>query len=86
MPLLNLDINQCPHKFYEPNAFKGTHKCDQRSSYVRQFINFYLNYFLLFIVQQIQNNCIKYSYKTKLNQIEVFSVFGISINFLQTII
>lgn len=33
MPLLNLDINQCPQKFYEPNAFKGTHKCDQRSSY-----------------------------------------------------
>lgn len=35
MPLLSLDINQCPHKFYEPNAYKGTHKCDQRSSYVR---------------------------------------------------
>lgn len=38
MPLLNLDINQCPHKFYEPNAFKGTHKCDQRSSYVLQYL------------------------------------------------
>lgn len=49
MPLLNLDINQCPQKFYEPNAFKGTHKCDQRSSYVRQ----YLFYLLTFIFSSI---------------------------------
>lgn len=48
MPLFNLDINQCPHKFYDPNAFKGTHKCDQRSSYV-------CNFYLKCIAQQIQN-------------------------------
>lgn len=34
MDLLQLDINQCPDEFYEPNAFKNTHKCDEKSSYV----------------------------------------------------
>jgi hypothetical protein len=34
MKLLQLDINQCPDKFYVPNAFKDTHKCDKRTSYV----------------------------------------------------
>jgi hypothetical protein len=34
MRLLELDINQCPDKFYVPNAFKDTHKCDKRTSYV----------------------------------------------------
>lgn len=33
MDLLKLDINQCPDKYYTPNAFKGTHKCDKRTSY-----------------------------------------------------
>lgn len=33
MDLLTLDINQCPGKFYSPNAFKGTHKCDKKTSY-----------------------------------------------------
>ncbi|XP_017776061.1 PREDICTED: uncharacterized protein LOC108562276 [Nicrophorus vespilloides] len=31
--LLKLDINQCPDQYYVPNAFKGTHKCDEKSSY-----------------------------------------------------
>jgi hypothetical protein len=34
MDLLKLDINQCPDKYYIPNAFKDTHKCDERNSYV----------------------------------------------------
>lgn len=34
MDLLKLDINQCPDKYYVPNAFKDTNKCDQRTSYV----------------------------------------------------
>lgn len=33
MDLLSLDINQCPDKFYVPNAFKGTDKCDRQTSY-----------------------------------------------------
>lgn len=34
MDLVQLDINQCPSKYYTPNAFKNTHKCDKRTSYV----------------------------------------------------
>ncbi|XP_017885340.1 uncharacterized protein LOC108628125 [Ceratina calcarata] len=33
MDLLQLDINQCDDVFYAPNAFKGTHKCDRKTSY-----------------------------------------------------
>uniref|UniRef100_A0A1Y1KQJ4 GPR158/179 extracellular domain-containing protein n=1 Tax=Photinus pyralis TaxID=7054 RepID=A0A1Y1KQJ4_PHOPY len=33
MDLTKLDINQCPDKAYVPNAFKGTNKCDKKSSY-----------------------------------------------------
>ncbi|XP_012263569.2 uncharacterized protein LOC105690392 [Athalia rosae] len=33
MDLLQLDINQCDDRFYVPNAFKGTHKCDKKTSY-----------------------------------------------------
>ncbi|XP_076766742.1 uncharacterized protein LOC143433330 [Xylocopa sonorina] len=33
MDLLQLDINQCDDAFYVPNAFKGTHKCDKKTSY-----------------------------------------------------
>lgn len=33
MDLLQLDINQCPDKYYVPNAFKDTHKCDRKTSY-----------------------------------------------------
>ncbi|EEB13934.1 conserved hypothetical protein [Pediculus humanus corporis] len=33
MDLLQLDINQCPSKYSTPNAFKETHKCDQKTSY-----------------------------------------------------
>lgn len=32
--MLQMDINQCPDKYYVPNAFKNTHKCDPQSSYV----------------------------------------------------
>ncbi|CAD6209215.1 GSCOCG00003785001-RA-CDS [Cotesia congregata] len=33
MNLMDMDINQCDDKFYVPNAFKGTHKCDRKTSY-----------------------------------------------------
>ncbi|KAJ8959523.1 hypothetical protein NQ314_006260 [Rhamnusium bicolor] len=33
MDLLKLDINQCPDHYYIANAFKDTHKCDQKTSY-----------------------------------------------------
>ncbi|XP_066993827.2 uncharacterized protein [Anabrus simplex] len=33
MDLLELDVNQCPDKYYVPNAFKDTHKCDRKTSY-----------------------------------------------------
>lgn len=43
MDMLQLDINQCPDWYYEPNAFKNTHKCDEQSSYVSIFyFTFYL--------------------------------------------
>ena len=34
MDMLQLDINQCPDDYFVPNAFKNTHKCDEKSSYV----------------------------------------------------
>lgn len=34
MNMLQLDINQCPDDYYVPNAFKNTHKCDEKTSYV----------------------------------------------------
>ena len=34
MDLQTLDINQCPGKYHAPNAFKDTHKCDRKTSYV----------------------------------------------------
>ncbi|KAK9874683.1 hypothetical protein WA026_005503 [Henosepilachna vigintioctopunctata] len=33
MDMLKLDITQCPDKYWVPNVFKGTDKCDQKSSY-----------------------------------------------------
>nr|CAD7462049.1 unnamed protein product [Timema tahoe] len=33
MDMLQLDINQCPDKYYVPNAFKDTHKCHRKNSY-----------------------------------------------------
>nr|CAD7260338.1 unnamed protein product [Timema shepardi] len=33
MDMLQLDINQCPDKYYVPNAFKDTHKCHKKNSY-----------------------------------------------------
>ena len=39
MDIMMLDIDQCPDKYYVPNAFKDTHKCDDRSSYVSRFEN-----------------------------------------------
>jgi len=38
MDLLQVDINQCDDKFYQPNAFKDTHKCDRKTSYVSRLI------------------------------------------------
>jgi hypothetical protein len=29
-----LDINQCPDDYHTPNAFKNSHKCDRKTSYV----------------------------------------------------
>ena len=34
MDIKVLDVNQCPGKYYTPNAFKRTHKCDDKTSYV----------------------------------------------------
>ena len=34
MDIKKLDINQCPGEYYTPNAFKRTHKCDDKTSYV----------------------------------------------------
>ena len=34
MDIRMLDIDQCPGKYHVPNAFKDTHKCDDKSSYV----------------------------------------------------
>lgn len=34
MDIKALDINQCPGDYYTPNAFKRTHKCDDKTSYV----------------------------------------------------
>ena len=34
MDIKMLDINQCPADYYTPNAFKRTHKCDDKTSYV----------------------------------------------------
>lgn len=34
MDMRQLDINQCPDDYHTPNAFKNTHKCDRRTSYV----------------------------------------------------
>ena len=34
MDIRMLDIDQCPGKYHMPNAFKDTHKCDDKSSYV----------------------------------------------------
>jgi hypothetical protein len=34
MDIRMLDIDQCQDKYYVPNAFKETHKCDEISSYV----------------------------------------------------
>lgn len=36
MDIRMLDIDQCPDKYWVPNAFKDTHKCDDKTSYVRQ--------------------------------------------------
>eukprot|EP00090_Calanus_glacialis_P009944 TRINITY_DN1832_c0_g1_i1.p1 TRINITY_DN1832_c0_g1~~TRINITY_DN1832_c0_g1_i1.p1 ORF type:complete len:847 (+),score=167.28 TRINITY_DN1832_c0_g1_i1:123-2663(+) len=33
MDIKVLDVNQCPGKYYTPNAFKRTHKCDDKTSY-----------------------------------------------------
>lgn len=33
MDIRMLDIDQCPDKYWVPNAFKDTHKCDDKSSY-----------------------------------------------------
>ncbi|XP_012232061.1 uncharacterized protein [Linepithema humile] len=33
MDLTKMDINQCDGEFYQPNAFKDTHKCDRKTSY-----------------------------------------------------
>lgn len=42
MDLLQLDVNQCSDQYYVPNAFKDTHKCDKKSSYVSMCLLFSL--------------------------------------------
>ena len=34
MEIKKLDISQCPGDYYTPNAFKRTHKRDDKTSYV----------------------------------------------------
>lgn len=34
MDMMQLDINQCDDAYHVPNAFKNTHKCDAKTSYV----------------------------------------------------
>lgn len=34
MDIRMLDIDQCPDRYWAPNAFKDTHKCDDKTSYV----------------------------------------------------
>lgn len=34
MDMMQLDINQCDDDYHVPNAFKNTHKCDAKTSYV----------------------------------------------------
>lgn len=57
MDLQTLDVNQCPGKYYTPNAFKETNKCDLKTSYVsllfynhKNCYNF-INY--IFIIQSL---------------------------------
>ena len=38
MDIKMLDINQCPADYYTPNAFKRTHKCDDKTSYVSIYV------------------------------------------------
>lgn len=35
VPLVALDVDQCPAPFHVPNAFKNTALCDYQSTYVR---------------------------------------------------
>lgn len=35
--MLQMDINQCDDDYFIPNAFKNTHKCDRKTSYVSSF-------------------------------------------------
>jgi hypothetical protein len=42
MDMKQLDINQCPDDYHTPNAFKNTHKCDAKTSYV-SFSHFHPN-------------------------------------------
>ena len=37
MDIRMLDIDQCPDRYWVPNAFKDTHKCDDKTSYVSHF-------------------------------------------------
>lgn len=52
--MLQMDINQCEDDYYVPNAFKGTHKCDKKTSYVScnlcNLIIQFANDALLFII------------------------------------
>jgi hypothetical protein len=38
MDIKMLDVNQCNGDYHTPNAFKRTHKCDERTSYVSDFL------------------------------------------------
>lgn len=49
MDMKQLDINQCNDNYHTPNAFKNTHKCDQKTSYVRIQLYFLTKYFYNFL-------------------------------------
>ncbi len=44
MDIKMLDVNQCNGDYHTPNAFKRTHKCDERTSYVSEFMIFHKNF------------------------------------------
>jgi len=58
MRLLELDINQCPDKFYVPNAFKDTHKCDRKTSYVSSTGLLYLFHKTVRVTKWFKKYCV----------------------------
>ena len=56
MDIKMLDVNQCNGDYHTPNAFKRTHKCDERTSYVsvQEFSDF-AHKFSIYVVSFISD-------------------------------